>query len=367
LIDDLLDVSRIITGKLQIEPRTVDLRNVIETAIEAVATQSPSYDGDGGMLRETTGKSTAPGTVGTAYYLKSSALGGKVIEELDGNGQKAVGYVYTSSGQRLATQSNGQVTWKHATPAGTTEVQTFATISGSSRLEFDPLGADVSLAAPPSPPIEGPGDIGAGHFAGILDQRYSDMFNLSGGCKIDHMAASCSLAMAGGYLDASFQAVRIARYATGTQDGQVVFRGYIGSYYVPVEHMTMDVMHSQFEYNAKEVQQNGGQVTTSGFYAGILGAKFSTESGPDTFSDDVGTHDLTSAYNVRIFGGAQYFSAAGAQQKPGVEFLPLGDSYGEKGEKLIGSIIDSLKKNERCKRAFKFLDCDLSVKRLTTA
>ena len=41
LIDDLLDVSRIITGKLQIEPRTVDLRNVIETAIEAVR---PSFE-----------------------------------------------------------------------------------------------------------------------------------------------------------------------------------------------------------------------------------------------------------------------------------------------------------------------------------
>src|ERR1043166_327702 len=36
LIDDLLDVSRIITGKLQIETRPVDLFTVIESAIEAV-------------------------------------------------------------------------------------------------------------------------------------------------------------------------------------------------------------------------------------------------------------------------------------------------------------------------------------------
>ncbi|HVQ39816.1 MAG TPA: response regulator [Pyrinomonadaceae bacterium] len=36
LIDDLLDVSRIITGKLQIEPRAVDLSAVIEAAIDAV-------------------------------------------------------------------------------------------------------------------------------------------------------------------------------------------------------------------------------------------------------------------------------------------------------------------------------------------
>src|SRR6185295_5864645 len=36
LIDDLLDVSRIITGKLQIEPRSVDLCTVIEDVIEGV-------------------------------------------------------------------------------------------------------------------------------------------------------------------------------------------------------------------------------------------------------------------------------------------------------------------------------------------
>jgi len=41
LIDDLLDVSRIITGKLQIEPRSVDLRGVIEAAVEAVR---PSFE-----------------------------------------------------------------------------------------------------------------------------------------------------------------------------------------------------------------------------------------------------------------------------------------------------------------------------------
>ncbi len=41
LIDDLLDVSRIITGKLQIEPRPVDVRSVIEAAIDAVR---PSFE-----------------------------------------------------------------------------------------------------------------------------------------------------------------------------------------------------------------------------------------------------------------------------------------------------------------------------------
>ena len=41
LIDDLLDVSRIITGKLQIEPRPVDICAVMEAAIDAVR---PSFE-----------------------------------------------------------------------------------------------------------------------------------------------------------------------------------------------------------------------------------------------------------------------------------------------------------------------------------
>jgi signal transduction histidine kinase/DNA-binding response OmpR family regulator len=44
LIDDLLDVSRIITGKLQIEPRAVDLCTVVEAASDAVR---PSIEAKG--------------------------------------------------------------------------------------------------------------------------------------------------------------------------------------------------------------------------------------------------------------------------------------------------------------------------------
>jgi signal transduction histidine kinase/DNA-binding response OmpR family regulator len=44
LIDDLLDVSRIITGKLQIEPRPVDVCAIIDAAIEAVR---PSFETKG--------------------------------------------------------------------------------------------------------------------------------------------------------------------------------------------------------------------------------------------------------------------------------------------------------------------------------
>lgn len=64
------------------------------------------------------------------------------------------------------------------------------------RVEFDPLGADVSLDAPPVPDTGGGlGDIGTNHFGGIMDARWTDMFNPAGGCNLDGFAASCSFAV----------------------------------------------------------------------------------------------------------------------------------------------------------------------------
>jgi len=44
LVDDLLDVSRIVTGKLRLDPRPVDLRTVIEAAIDSVRTAADGKD-----------------------------------------------------------------------------------------------------------------------------------------------------------------------------------------------------------------------------------------------------------------------------------------------------------------------------------
>ena len=35
LLDDLLDVSRIVSGKIRLEPRPVDLASVLQVAVEA--------------------------------------------------------------------------------------------------------------------------------------------------------------------------------------------------------------------------------------------------------------------------------------------------------------------------------------------
>jgi hypothetical protein len=88
------------------------------------------------------------------------------------------------------------VTWKHNTPAGISQYTVNTYNNATGRTEFDPLGANLSLTAPETPPPgEGDGDVGAGHFGGIMDARWSDFFNISGGCMIDGMASSCGLAM----------------------------------------------------------------------------------------------------------------------------------------------------------------------------
>jgi hypothetical protein len=56
----------------------------------------------------------------------------------------------------------------------------------------------------------------------------------------------------------------------------------------------------------QQTQQYGSQLGNQSFWAGMLngGIDFNTTYANTMYSDDVGTHDLSSAYNVNIFGGA---------------------------------------------------------------
>jgi hypothetical protein len=118
-----------------------------------------------------------------------------VIEEINSSGQKTVGYVNMPNGTELAKQDGNAVTWRHYAPAGTGLYETYSNQSFVGRTEFDPLGANIALHAPPGAHAhEGSGDIGDS-FGGILDSRWSDFFNLSGGCTIDGVAATCDMAM----------------------------------------------------------------------------------------------------------------------------------------------------------------------------
>lgn len=170
--------------------------------------QALGYDGDGNKVQEVLSGQTT-------YYLRSSVLDDAVVEEIDGSGQKSVGYVYSNSGVLLARQvaagPSSYMAWKHSTPMGTGQYDYnvgggFGT-GAQQRVEFDPLGADVGLEAPNPPDTNGgEGEIGSNHIGGILDARWSNFFDLSGGCTARGVAASCSSVSPDGYMEAQVQA-----------------------------------------------------------------------------------------------------------------------------------------------------------------
>jgi hypothetical protein len=109
--------------------------------------QTTGYDGDGASVYE-----VASGV--TTYHVRSSALGGQIVEELNNSGQKTVGYVCLPGGQLLATQTSNPsqlVTWKHNTAAGTGEYTMNTYNPGIGRTEFDPSFCQM-LCTRESPP-----------------------------------------------------------------------------------------------------------------------------------------------------------------------------------------------------------------------
>ena len=161
--------------------------------------QAMGYDGDGGKVQEVLGGQAT-------YYLRSSVLDDEIITEINGSGQKTVGYVYSDDGGLLARQSYNQVTWKHTTPVGTSRYDLPAG-GGVGRTELDPLGANIGLFAPPTPDTGGgEGDIGGSHFGGIMDARWSNFFDQASGCTKEGVAASCSGSMAQTNMDAEMRA-----------------------------------------------------------------------------------------------------------------------------------------------------------------
>jgi hypothetical protein len=98
-------------------------------------------------------------SVTPTYYLRSSALAGYVINEIDAQGHKTKGYVY-AGGERLAEQVTtpwyNTITWQHKNPMTGSWVEVSAYSPSAGRREMDPMGREVGTTAPPSPPSEPP-------------------------------------------------------------------------------------------------------------------------------------------------------------------------------------------------------------------
>src|SRR6185437_8310903 len=95
------------------------------------------YDGDGRRI-----KATQPNVV--TYYLRSSILGGQVVEELNSSGAKQQAFIYV--GQKVVGKEsgNGDVVMLHEEPAGVTVRWSLPQSSFvGSFAELDPWGAEV--------------------------------------------------------------------------------------------------------------------------------------------------------------------------------------------------------------------------------
>lgn len=148
-----------------------------------VTTKERAFDGDGNYVKE-----VVDGNAST-YYLRSTALGGKIVTRLTSTGEKGLGYVYALGGilaeQRPYQGGVQNVAWLHSDPV--TGNRRWTGLSGEllpGSTELDPLGVDAGLAEPPAgqPPGE-PDRLGGG----------GDIMNPSSGCGIENIPAPCGM------------------------------------------------------------------------------------------------------------------------------------------------------------------------------
>ena len=142
-----------------------------------------SYDAGYGLIYVMSDATT------TTYYLHSTVLGGKTIEELDQNGVKARGYVY-AGGTRIATQTfsggSSEVQIESTNPVTGAAILTDANGAYVNRQEPDPLGRDlttqpdltVAVDPIPNPKWEEPRPIEyAAHWTGELEIGMAQYLN----------------------------------------------------------------------------------------------------------------------------------------------------------------------------------------------
>lgn len=132
------------------------LTQVVHPAFPNNPKRTDDYDGDGQRVRTSYQPEFFSQTVNT-YYLRSTVLGGKIIDEIRSDGQKTMSYVYNPNGgllavQKLATTADvsAYVAWNQTDASGLSVRMTDAAGNVQTNLsgELDPVGADNALEDP---------------------------------------------------------------------------------------------------------------------------------------------------------------------------------------------------------------------------
>jgi YD repeat-containing protein len=112
------------------------LTSAVMTTSSSNTTILYGYDGDGQRVKKI--ETNAP----TTYYVRSSALGGQVLDEVDASGAKLRGYVY-QEGRIIAKQEGAGTQWDVRDPANNSNFMLDAAGASVSHVELDPLGTTV--------------------------------------------------------------------------------------------------------------------------------------------------------------------------------------------------------------------------------
>jgi YD repeat-containing protein len=139
-------------------------------------------DGDGWRV-----KATEPNQV--TYYLRSTVLGGQVVEELNSSGAKQQSFIYI--GQKVVGHdwANGNVSLRHEDPAGVTVRSSLPQAAFVSYFaELDPWGAEVFSW---DPYLDDPEFSGGRGESGPVYSGFGDIGMPSTGCMLDGVYALC--------------------------------------------------------------------------------------------------------------------------------------------------------------------------------
>jgi YD repeat-containing protein len=173
------------------------LQHTFDAAGELVTSVDSTERGNGTLPRtylqtyDGLGRAVKRNGAFATYYLKSSALGGRVIAELGSNGQRQTGYIYGNHGLLAKLEPFGAegpvLRWIHSDAANTREAKTNPAGGSETGKQFDPLGGSVGWAD------HYQGGLGRGAYTGGFPDD-GDPVDFSGGCTLDGVPISCSFA-----------------------------------------------------------------------------------------------------------------------------------------------------------------------------
>jgi YD repeat-containing protein len=174
----------------------VGFHNVVRTT---ALTMTDTYSSDGQQVRrETTRRlNLSQPTTQTAYYLRSSVLGGQVITEYNSEGVRHNSYVPSGSGvlaeQLNADTSTPKLLWRQTNPVTGDGRDTDSAGQVLAASHLDPEGADVGERAPESEGTSIP-DMTMPTAGSNIELLYSGASG-AGRCTLDGVEVSCAQAM----------------------------------------------------------------------------------------------------------------------------------------------------------------------------